>query len=128
MKSFDVYRHPTQEGYQVVKQGFGWPAFFFGAIWAFVKKMWGLGFALLGINIVLYYFQAGFEEEGSVAGVLLMLLASMMVWIVVGVKGNDWRRRTLFQRGFEKVDTVNAATLDAAITSFEQSRDGIPSD
>ena len=120
MKTFDVYKHPTQ-GYQAVKQGFGWPAFIFTIIWAFVKKMWGLGFAFLGVIFLLTLVETAFEQEGSQAGVLVMLLAQLAFYIVVGVKGNDWRRGNLVKRGFERLNTVEAETLDAAIGSVAKS-------
>ena len=120
MKTFDVYKHPTQ-GYQAVKQGFGWPAFFFTVIWAFVKKMWGLGFAFLGVIFLLTIVETVFEQEGSQGGVLIMLLAQLVFYIMVGVKGNDWRRGNLVKRGFEKLNTVEAETPDAAIGSVAKS-------
>ena len=39
MKTFKVYEHEIY-GYEAVKQGFSWPALFFGFIWALVKKLW----------------------------------------------------------------------------------------
>jgi hypothetical protein len=116
MKSFDVYKHPTQ-GFEAVKQGFGWPAFFFTVIWAFLKKMWGIGFAVFGVIILLSFVETVFSEEGSVGGVLMMTLAQLACYIVVGVKGNDWRRSNLVKRGFDKLSTVDAETPDAAIAS-----------
>ena len=88
MKAFDVYKHPTQ-GYQAVKQGFAWPVFFFSWIWAFVKKMWGLGFAFLGILFLLLLAEAVFEQEENMGGVLLIFLAQLVFFIVVGVKGTS---------------------------------------
>ncbi len=116
MKAFDVYKHPAQ-GYQAVKQGFAWPAFGFSWIWAFVKKMWGLGFAFLGVLFLLLLVEAVFEQEENMGGVLLMFLAQLVFFIVVGAKGNDWRRGNLVKRGFEKLNTVEAATPDAAVAS-----------
>jgi len=114
MKTFDVYKHPTQ-GYQAVKQGFGWPAFFFTVIWAFVKKMWGLGFAFLGVIFLLSLVKTVFEQVGSEGGVQVMSLALLAFYIVFGVEGNNWRRGNLQKRGFEKLRTVQAETPDAAI-------------
>lgn len=114
MKTFDVYKHPTL-GYQAVKQGFGWPAFFFTVIWAFVKKMWGIGFAFLGVIFLLTLVETAFEQAGSEGGVLVIFLARLALCIVVGVKGNDWRRGNLQKRGFENVRTVQSETRDAAI-------------
>ncbi|WP_084286517.1 DUF2628 domain-containing protein [Halomonas halodenitrificans] len=38
-----------------IKKGWSWPGFFFGPLWAMVKKMWGLGSGLLVAVIVLAY-------------------------------------------------------------------------
>lgn len=114
MKTFDVYKHPTL-GYQAVKQGFGWPAFFFTVIWAFAKNMWGLCFAFLVVISLLTLVKTAFEQEGSEGGVLVIFLARLALCIVFGVKGNDWRRGNLQKRGFEKVRTVQSETHDAAI-------------
>jgi hypothetical protein len=46
MKTFKIYEPPTGEC-EAVKQGWSWPAFFFGPIWALVKTLWGLGVGFL---------------------------------------------------------------------------------
>jgi len=117
MKIFDVYKHVTQ-GYRAVKQGFAWPAFFFTFIWAFVNKMWGDGFALLLVIITLNLVQTIFV---SLSVTLVMLLAQLAFCIVVGVKGNSWRRGNLVHRGFEKMNTIEAETPDAAIATVAKS-------
>jgi uncharacterized protein DUF2628 len=116
MKTFNVYKHPTQ-GYEAVKQGFSWPGFFFTAIWAFVKKMWGPGLVILGVFVLLVFAETVFEQEGSQGGVTIMLLFQFGLYIMVGMKGNDWRRENLVKRGFEKLNTLDAETPDAAIGS-----------
>ncbi|MCY4487204.1 MAG: DUF2628 domain-containing protein [Deltaproteobacteria bacterium] len=52
MKKFSILRHATS-GYEVVKNGWSWPAFFFTWIWAFVKKLWLIGVIvfLFGIRV-----------------------------------------------------------------------------
>ena len=114
MRTFDVFKHPTQ-GVQAVKQGFGWPAFFFAGIWAFVKRMWGIGFAFFGILFALILIETAFEQEGSEGGVLIMLLVQVALFITVGVKGNDWRRGNIVKRGFKHISTVQAEAPDTAI-------------
>jgi len=122
MKTFDVYKHPTQ-GFQAVKRGFGWPAFFFTFIWAFVKKMWGLGFAFLGIEFVGWWGLELIESRGTtgtetietVFGAWIMLLLALLAYkITVGFKGNDWRRGNLVKRGFEHVKRVEANSPEKA--------------
>lgn len=114
MKTFDVYKHSVS-GFQAVKQGFGWPAFFFFILWAWVKRMWGVGFLLLGVLAVLVILETAFEQSGRQGGVLLMLLAEFGLYVLTGVKGNDWRRGHIAKRGFQHVATVSAGTPEAAI-------------
>jgi len=42
MNQYNIYTNPQRE-MEAVKQGWSWPAFFYGCIWAFIKGMWGLG-------------------------------------------------------------------------------------
>lgn len=114
MKTFKVFSHPTL-GFQAVKVGFSWPGCLFSFIWAFVKKLWGHGFGILGINIIAALIEKTFEREKSDAGTLLMILIQLGVYIFVGMKGNEWRESNLRRRGFEFIDTVHTDTPDAAI-------------
>ena len=53
MKTFEVYQHPTQSS-EAVKEGFSWPAFFFGPAWLLFKQLWLFavaGLALLGAGL-----------------------------------------------------------------------------
>ena len=114
MKTFDVYKHPIH-GLQAVKRGFGWPAFLFTVIWAFVKKMWELGAALLAAFIILAIIETFYEPKGYSVGALIILLAQLSIYIIVGIKGNEWRGNHLLKRGFEHIQTVQAESPDAAI-------------
>ena len=57
MKAFAVYQHPTH-GFEAVKRGFSWPAFFFGVIWMLIKKLWLLAISWLGLYVVLVLVEA----------------------------------------------------------------------
>lgn len=39
MKTFNVYKHPTN-GFKMIKVGFSWLALFFGLLWMLFKKQW----------------------------------------------------------------------------------------
>lgn len=118
MKTFNVYKHPTQ-GIQAVKVGFSWPAFFFGFVWMLVKKLWGLAGAWFAAYIVLSLIenvtdQAG--KGGAQALVYLILAAGYFtLWLVPAFKGNSWREQNLSKRGYEQVSTVQSETPDAAV-------------
>lgn len=126
MRTFDVYNHPAH-GYQAVKQGFCWPAFFFVAIWAFVKRMWTMAIGLLSILVILHFAERRFEQEGNDIGVLLMLFLQIAVYVIAGLKGNDWRRANLSDRGFRHVATLEAENPEASVSkviSQENSQEG----
>jgi len=116
MKTFDVYRHPTQ-GYEAVKSGFSWPAFFFTWIWAFIKGLWGVGLGFIGIMFVFVMIETIIlRQAGSVSGALFMFL-EFLVFILFGVVGNEWRSNNLKGRGYEHIRTLEAETPDEAIAS-----------
>ncbi len=114
MKRFDVYVH-TSHGLQAVKHGFSWPALFFTFLWAFFKQMWGVGFAILGVFLTLSFLEALFSQGGQVLGSFLIFTTQLAAFVIIGWKGNDWRRRHLEGRGFEKFTQVHAETPDQAI-------------
>lgn len=119
MKTFDVYMHPVQ-GLQAVKQGFAWPACFFTFLWAFFKRMWAVGFGILGVFFVLSFLEALFNQAGNVVGAFLIFTSQLAVFVIVGAKGNDWRRSNLEGRGFQKFTSVHAQTPDQAIDAAAQ--------
>lgn len=114
MRTFDVYQHPNL-GYQAVKQGFAWPAFFFTVIWALIKRLWKIALILFGVMFFLTFIETIFEQGGSEEGVLVMLFLQIVFFVFVGAKGNDWRRKNLENRGFKHVRVVQAKNVDAAI-------------
>ena len=65
MKTFNVYKHPTQ-GIEAVKIGFSWPAFFFGIIWMLVKKLWGLAGMWFAAYIVLSLIESVTDQSPAI--------------------------------------------------------------
>jgi len=119
MSSYRIYQHPTQ-GYEAVRIGFSWPGFFFGMIWMLVKKLWGLALAWFGLYFVLGIIRSvtdAAQSEPELQGVMYLLLfgAYVALALVVGFKGNDWRSQNLATRGYSLLETVDAATPDAAV-------------
>lgn len=111
MKTYDVYAHPLREQ-EAVKQGFSWPGFFFGWIWAFVKRLPPHGFALLGVGIVMGVIDAG-AETPEISVVLSMV--GLAIAVAIGFNGNEWRRDRLCQLGYKHMGSFHAATSDGAI-------------
>jgi hypothetical protein len=113
MKRYRIYTHPTGMT-EAVKQGWSWPAFLFNAIWAMVKRIWGLGLGLVGAFFVLGLLD-GLSGTDALAGNALIKLLGFVISIMFGVKGNAWREDNLLLRGFKLVGTVNAASPQKAV-------------
>lgn len=115
MKMFNVYKHPVN-GYQAVKQGFCWPAFFFGGVWALVSKMWGIAGLIILACIALTIAQSAMAAGDAGMAALFGLVWQVAVWVTVGYNGNEWRSKNLVGKGYfvEKVG-VSAANKEAAI-------------
>lgn len=112
MKTFDVYSR-SNKGYEAVKKGFSWPAFFFNWIWALIKGLWMIALGFIGVYILL-----GILYELSNQNPILEIFSNIFLSILVimfGVKGNDQYRNNLLKRGFNKIGTVNATGTTAAI-------------
>lgn len=114
-RRYDVYRR-SDGTLETIKHGFSWPALFGGAIWAWVKGMVGIGFALLGLGIILRISPILFVAVFGSAGAFIDFLISIGVIIWVGSKGNEWRRRSMDKRGFELIaQSVQASSGKDAI-------------
>ena len=125
MKHFKVYQHPTT-GYEAVKVGFSWPAFFFSWIWMLVKKLWGFAGLWFVLYLVLSIIEVATDEAGSepgLQGIMYLLLAGgyFALALVPGFKGNEWRGNNLRKKGFEMIQKVEAETPEAATASVAKS-------
>ncbi len=93
----------------LVKEGFCWPAFFFGALWALWKRLWLAALAI-------------FTAEAPVvsltgllgAGPEFRLAAALGLGLMVGYIGDDLRRWTLGRRGFKETGVVGGNDLAEA--------------
>ena len=112
---FDVYKHRIQ-GYEAVKQGFSWPGFFIGGLWALSKKLWLHAIVLL---VVFALFQCSLDiwrAQGKDGPVLaLNLFGTASLGFIVGTMGNQWRSKSLIRRGFDHRRTIDAETSGEAI-------------
>lgn len=93
-----------------MKEGFSWPAFFFGVVWALACRLWlaALLLAAAAIGLALGLSLIGADAATGVAAWLALML-------VVGFGGNDWRRAKLVRRGFRFSGVIAAPGRDAAL-------------
>lgn len=116
MTTFTVYKHPVF-GYEVVKDGFSWPAFFFGWIWALVKRLWVTGVLLLVFVQPLIAFGVwalGTSDQGPFIGLVIVIA----IPTVIGFFGNSWRRSSLQKRGFTRLRQIQAPSADSALATL----------
>lgn len=112
MKSYMIYHQPQRNEWQAVAQGWSWPAFFLGPIWAMVKELNGLaGGTLLGMVALGAILAA---EHGPFSGVIFMI-SSVVIPCAFGAKFNGMQMEALSNLGFKQVAVIRAANADAAI-------------
>ncbi|MFA5663308.1 DUF2628 domain-containing protein [Castellaniella sp.] len=129
MRTFTVYKNQINGYTDAVKQGFSWPALFFGPFWMLAKTLWGraiLWFCLLiSMSLVidgLERFTAGHMQDTSELDMLLWvslaaMAMNMFLWLYPAFRGNRWREGRLLRRGYLPVATLAARNPDAAIAA-----------
>ena len=94
--------------YVRVKTGFSWPAFFCGILWASAKKLWGLLFLMLLVEVALYALGAAVQAGGNVSLVFAQLGVQLAYVVLRGWFGNACWRRSLLRRGYRSVGASRA--------------------
>lgn len=144
MRYYQIF---TKENHlpEAVKIGFSYPGFFFPWIWAFLRRLWKLGFLALLFTLVLpiliiiasflpsllaYSHHGHLEHFGAMASHLTQmplviageLLAAMMVngmAIYLGYRGNWWLANSLQQQGYHlAASPIAASNAGKAIESW----------
>jgi hypothetical protein len=106
------YSHRDRDAI-LVKEGFCWPAFVFGILWALLHRLW---LAALGIAVVLVIVGAAMDAFGLDA--LVQSIVSVAIAFLIGSHGNDWRRRKLARLGYRDAGVVAAHNLDEALRRY----------
>lgn len=114
MKVYKVYKHPSL-GAEAVKVGFSWPAAFLIVLWMLAKKLWTFAGGWILAYIVLAIIQDAALTSHSTGAILIILGGHLALGLIPAFKGNEWRIKNLMKRGYLFVDSVQAATPDAAI-------------
>lgn len=125
MKTFEVYSHPAH-GYEAVKSGFSWPAFFFTWIWAFSKGLVIHGFATIVVFATLFGLEKYYEGQRQPGAQVYMMLLQFGLACLLGIAGNTWRVDRLKKRGFHHIKTLEAQTAYAAITIVTNLQESSP--
>ncbi len=124
MRVYTVHIDPlsaaADRGAVLVKEGFSWPAFLFGFVWALWHRMWwiavGLGALEAALGAGLYVLQPA---------PTLALAIEVGAALIIGSAGNDLRRMSLDRRGCAETAIVAGTDLDAAEQRYFDRR-GLP--
>jgi Protein of unknown function (DUF2628) len=89
-----------------VKEGFAVFGFAFGGLWLLYQRLWlhAIGYALmLGLVLAAFrYFSIPLQAYG---------LVTMLMGALVGLEGNEWKRRDFARKGWMHEGTVSGPSL-----------------
>ena len=125
MKQFHVFKHADGK-LEAVKQGWSWPAFLFGPLWAWYvfPRLWGclswiVAFIAIGLVASILATLTGMDPEGE--GMQIWWPAGQIaIGSVFGFYGNRWRVSWLRRKGYQHVRTVSAENAKRAKAQFPQ--------
>ena len=116
MKQYKIYEKNHLQ-IEAVKKGWSWPAFFFTWLWAMVKKLWIL--ALCIIIFIIIFVNIIYEDSGDQnAFTVISSNVSLLIRIILGLKGNKLRESNLRSRGFKYKTTITASNPESAIAFY----------
>jgi hypothetical protein len=90
----------------LVGNGFSWAAFFFGPLWAVVKRQWMLGLLLFLVLIPINFLIEFAEATRNLAFILASLGLMIGYMVSCGIYGNRWLKASLKRKGY--VESANA--------------------
>ncbi len=97
----------------LIKEGFCWPAFFLGPLWALWHRLWLAALVLLIADLGLSGTALLLRLDGLSQGAV-----SVGFVAIVGFVANDLRRRRLERRRFTLAAVVSGAGREAAELRF----------
>ena len=107
----------------LVKEGFSWPAFFFGCVWALRYRLWLAAAVLLAAMMAI-----GAMLEFSGADPVTQLVAALAYGVVVGTLANDLRRWKLDRGGFAAAGVATGADRESALGRYLDSDPALASE
>ena len=110
MKQYKIFVNP-QGTCEAVKQGWSWPAFFFTWVWTIVKKMW---WPVVGLIVAVFVLLPIIAALGDVI--------TIVISVIFGIYGNDWREINLPNRGYDYKETITAANPEGAIALYRKEK------
>src|SRR6266496_4554910 len=101
-RTFEVFKHPLRDS-KAVKRGFSWPGFFFTWIWAFANRLWLTGGTLFVLSVVFSFLPFIWSFQSLYQNSLVLAFFSLVLQLIVGLKGNSWKGEALQNCGYDYV-------------------------
>ena len=120
---FRILKHPEQ-GLAAVKHGFSWPAAMLGWVWAFARRVWVPGLALLVVHTALAVAATKLFTDNL--GLLIVVGLGLQAFF--GARANYLNSRSYQQRGFLYQGLVPATSPSDAIAKFKAVGENIPAE
>lgn len=97
----------------LLREGFSWPAFLFGPLWALWHGLWqvAIGLFLAALVLSLFLQGLGFSESHGFA-------AQLGLNLLMGLMGQDLRRWGLKRRGYDMAGVVTGDDREGALRRF----------
>jgi hypothetical protein len=115
LRLYTVHRPPAAvaDEAELVKEGFCWPALFFGPFWAAWHRLWLWAVGLLLVMAVLTLIGELWPSADAVASVAGLAVAALFAG-----EANDLRRRDLARHGWRKIGVIGGPGIDSAHRRF----------
>ncbi len=96
----------------LLREGFSWPAFFFGLLWLLWHGLWGTALLWLAASSLLAWLALWHFGLGTI------LLIGLALRILLGLEANALVRRKLARRRYRLIDVVAAEAPETAERLF----------
>ena len=112
MKKFNIYTNSSGI-VEVVKQGWSFPAFGFGIIWCFFKKLYNIGIVLFTFS---FFFNIIIANDTEINFTPYILSICISGWL--GSSGNKLIENNLLKDGYKFKKTIRALNPKSAINKY----------
>lgn len=121
MNNYSIFKKDKQT--EVVKNGWSWPAFFLGGLWAIFMAP-DLFWIIVGLNVGTRYFRSviGGSEFVNNNILYIQIFMTLLLHIFYGKVGNEFRGTRLTSKGFSFITNVEAIDQEDALRAYEKKR------
>jgi len=125
LKEFSIYSN-SKGSSGAVKNGWCWPAFFFGSLWSLFSGFFLAAIIMLPIELFLNIASNGLDRsreptevsEPAAMAIIVIALIGLGIRVIYGARGNKWRKSRYLRKDFEFRGTVRASNKADAVKYF----------